>query len=244
MYTPWVTIDRFITLFKSNRQPRLAVLIDPDKYNPELVKLCHKSSVACILLGGSRLEKGNIHATALSIKKLTNKPLILFPGDENQLTRAADGALLPLLLSGRNPDYLGGKQVLMAPTLKQLKLEPTPIGYLLVNGGTASTTQKVTGTQPLDPTNSQWIVDTALACQYMGCKAVYLEAGSGAAHTVHASIIRKVKRVLDVPLIAGGGVDSAKKAAALIKAGADMVVVGNALEKDVTLLASLTPLFK
>lgn len=234
----------FIALFKSPRKSRLAVLIDPDKYNPDLVKLCDKSAVSCILLGGSRLEHGNVHATALKIKKLTRKPIVLFPGDENQLTGAADGVLLPLLLSGRNADYLGGKQVLMAPRIKKFQLPVTPLGYLLIDGGRESATQQVTGTHPMNPQHLQLIADTALACQYMGCKAVYLEAGSGASHTVHARIIRKVKHLLEVPLIAGGGVDSAKKAQALVNAGADLVVVGNALEKDVTLLESLNPIFK
>jgi len=237
-------INAFINLFKQRQKPLLAILVDPDKFNPELIRLADRSATSCILLGGSKLNNGSIHQTAKQIKQLSRKPLFLFPGDEHQLTPLANGTLLPLLLSGRNADYLGGKQVLMAPTIKKMKLEVTPIGYLLIEGGKPSATEIVTRTQPMAVKPIAPIAATALACEQMGCLAVYLEAGSGAKKTVNTAIIRKVKSMLTIPVIAGGGVDSLSKAQALISAGADMVVVGNALEKDVSLLQALNPIFK
>lgn len=237
-------VDAFINLFKQRQKAMLAVLVDPDKFNPDLIRMVEHSSASCILLGGSRLNNGNIAQCAKRIKELTRKPLFLFPGDEHQLTPLADGTLLPLLLSGRNADYLGGKQVLMAPTIRKMKLTATPIGYILVDGGKPSATEIVTGTKPMSAKSTAPIANTALACEYMGCLAVYVEAGSGAKKTVNTAVIKRLKSVLTIPLIAGGGVDSVVKAQALISAGANMIVVGNALEKDVSLLQALNPIFK
>lgn len=221
----------------------LAVLIDPDKFNPELVELANTSKVACFLVGGSRLEKGDIATTVSAIRKRSRLPVILFPGDETQLTRKADGLLLLSLLSGRNPDYLIGKHIHAAPLIRKMKLEHLPTAYLLIDGGKRSATQQVTRTRPLDPEKQEEIVHTALAAEQLGFRAVYLEAGSGARNSVAASLLKKIRRQVSVPLIVGGGIDSAAKARAMIAAGADMVVVGNALEKNVYLLTEISACF-
>jgi putative glycerol-1-phosphate prenyltransferase len=224
-------------------KPLLAVLIDPDKFNLELIKLANTSKVACFLLGGSEIKKGSLSKTLIAIKKVSKIPVILFPGDEKQLSEKADGLFLPSLLSGRNADYLIEKHIAMAPLIQKMKLKHLPMAYLLVNGNKRSTTQKVTKTKPLDPKNLTYILNTCLAAEQLGFKLIYLEAGSGAKSEISGKLIQAVKGAIQVPLIVGGGIDSKEKALNVINAGANLVVVGNALEKDVHLLTVLSECF-
>jgi putative glycerol-1-phosphate prenyltransferase len=227
----------------SSKKPLLAVLIDPDKFNPVLIRIANKSKVACFLVGGSELEKGDVTKTILAIKKISKIPVILFPGNETQLSKHADGLLLLSLLSGRNPDYLISKHITAAPLIKKMKLEHLPTAYLLIDGGLTSTTERVTGTLPLDPKNKTFIINTAIAAQQLGFKAIYLEAGSGAKTSVAAPLIKNIKKEVTLPLIVGGGIDSKRKTEEIIKAGANMIVIGNALEKNVFLLTEISKCF-
>lgn len=239
-----MTFSAFSKKLRLSAKPMLGLLIDPDKFNPELVDMARNSAVSCFLVGGSRLEKGEVHRTVSAIKAIAPRiPVLLFPGDETQLSPAADGLLLLSLLSGRNPDYLIGKHIEAATRIKKMNLAVLPTAYLLINGGRISTTQQVTNTQALDPADKHLIVSTALAAQQLGFRAVYLEAGSGALNKVPTALVRAVRRGIELPLIVGGGIDSAAKARAAIRAGANMVVVGNALEKNVYLLRDLSAVF-
>jgi phosphoglycerol geranylgeranyltransferase len=236
--------EKIISSLAARRKPLLAVLIDPDKYNPEVIKAANKSNVSCFLVGGSRLEKGEVHKTIRQIKKLSSLPVLIFPGDETQLSAAADGLLLLSLLSGRDPDYLIGKHIKAAPVIRKMGLRYLSTAYLLIKGGSRSTTEKVTRTVPLDPADIKQIVNTAIAAEQLGFKAIYLEAGSGAARSVPVNIIRRIRKEVSLPLIVGGGIDSRKKASEIISAGANMVVVGNALEKNVFLLPAISEAFE
>lgn len=220
---------------------KLIILIDPDKYNPELVDLANRSKVTYIFVGGSKLKQNNFEKTIKSIKSKTNIPVIIFPGDETQISKHADAILLLSLLSGRNPEYLIGKHVLAAEKIKKSKLHVIPTGYILVKGGAVSTTQKVTKTKSL--INQKEIVHTAIAGELLGKRIIYLEAGSGAKNSIRSSIIQAVKKELSIPLIVGGGIDSLSKAKTIYKANPDYMVIGNALEKNINLLTELNSLF-
>ncbi|WP_317899034.1 phosphoglycerol geranylgeranyltransferase [Aurantibacillus circumpalustris] len=224
-------------------KPLLAVLVDPDKFNKELILLANKNKVSCFLVGGSRLEKGDVSKTVSSIKKLSKIPVVLFPGDETQLCKQADGLLLLSLLSGRNPDYLIEKHITAAPIIKKMNLNYLSTAYLLIDGGKTSVTQQVTNTTPLNPLRGEYIINTAVAAEQLGFKAIYLEAGSGAAKNISSDLIKSIKKEINIPLIVGGGIDSSKKIKEVIKAGANMVVIGNALEKNVYLLTELSSCF-
>ena len=235
--------DKLVQQLTGGKRSLLAVLVDPDKFQKELIVLANTLNVACFLVGGSHLEKGNLKNTVKKIKSLSTIPVVLFPGDETQLSKEADGLLLLSLLSGNNADYLIGKHVLAAPIIKKMRIPLLSTAYLLINNGEPSSTQKVTNTKALDPKNSKHIVHTAIAAEQLGFKAVYLEAGSGAKKNVSEQLIQKVKKQVKLPVIVGGGIDSADKVLAAIKAGANMVVVGNALEKDVHLLVEISSCF-
>lgn len=222
----------------------LAVLIDPDKYDPVLVQMIERCHVHCILVGGSGLRKNNFNATVNDIKKRTTKPVVIFPGDEQQISSKADGILFLSLVSGRNPEYLIGIQSKTAPIIRKKKLLHLPTAYVVINGGKVSATEKVTGTKGLPAKNNRLIVNTCLAAEMLGFMSVYLEAGSGAKNTVPVSAIKKVKKELSIPLMVGGGVDSVQKAKKILNAGADMLVVGNALEERKELLFELSKLFE
>ena len=224
------------------KQAQLAVLIDPDKFNLELIKLCNQRAVSYFFVGGSKLSSGNIEKTISAIKKISKIPVVIFPGDEKQLSAKADAVLFLSLLSGRNAEYLIGKQVLAAPVIKRKKLECISTAYILVNGNKKSKTQKVTNTKPL--ISLVEITNTAIAGELLGFKLIYLEAGSGAKTNTGAKIIRAVKKAVSIPLLVGGGINSPAKVGGAIKAGADIIVVGNALEEDVYLINKVSSLFK
>jgi phosphoglycerol geranylgeranyltransferase len=224
-------------------KPMLAVLIDPDKFNRQLISLANECRVHCFLVGGSALKTGDVSKTVRAIKRISKIPVVLFPGDETQLCAQADGLLLLSLLSGRNPDYLIEKHITAAPIIKKMKLKHLSTAYLLIDGGKASATQKVTGTKPLDPGNRSYIINTAIAAEQLGFKALYLEAGSGALRSVNPKLLRDIKKNCTLPVIVGGGIDSAERVMSAISAGANMVVVGNALEKDAELLRSISACF-
>lgn len=228
-------------MLKKQTHTRLIILIDPDKYNPELIKMADKHKVAYIFVGGSILKKNTFEKTIKSIKKITEIPVIIFPGDETQISNHADGILMLSLLSGRNAEYLIGKHVKVASKIKASNLKVIPTGYILIDGANKSTTQKITKTKPLS--NKKEIIETAIAGELLGKKLIYLEAGSGAKKTLNVSIIKEVKKNISIPLIVGGGVNSVLKVKDILLSNPDYLVIGNALEKSPDLLIEIHKLF-
>lgn len=221
---------------KKKNHKLLAVLIDPDKVIlkelPSFFEKLHQSKATHILVGGSTDINNKTEIVVSNIKKLTHLPVILFPGNHEQITDKADGILFLSLLSGRNPEFLIEQQIASVQKLKNSSLEIIPTGYVLVNGGVVTSVQKVSKTTPISQKNIQLIVDTALAGAYSGKKLIYLEAGSGASEEVSQEIIKSVKRALEIPLIVGGGIRSKEQLETAYKAGADIVVIGTAFEQN------------
>lgn len=211
----------------------LAILIDPDKFEDSIAAEFFKNlpvETTYIFVGGSTVEDGRTCEVVKAIKNYCSLPVILFPGDHNQISDHADALLFLSLISGRNPEFLIEQQVRSVEKIKNTSLEIIPTGYILVDGGNKTSVQKVSKTIPLKQTNISQIVNTALAGQYSGKKLVYLEAGSGARYPVSAEIIRSVRRELDIPVIVGGGIRCKKQLDQAYVAGADLVVIGTAFE--------------
>lgn len=221
----------------------LAVLIDPDKMKPEsvssFISKVNQSIATHIFVGGSEVDEGMTDTLVVEVKKHTNLPVILFPGDLIQITDKADGILFLSLISGRNPDYLIGQHVDAVSKLKNTSLEIIPTGYILIENGKETSVERVSKTKPLKRNNLQTIVATAKAGEFLGMKLIYLEAGSGATHPIEAEIIQQVKKELNIPLIVGGGIRNKSEIESAYKAGANMVVVGTAFERDETFFDEL-----
>lgn len=228
-------------MLKKTTHTQLIILVDPDKYNPGLIKLANSCKVAYIFVGGSQLKDASFEKTIRSIKSITRIPVIIFPGDETQVSKYADSILILSLLSGRNAEYLIGKHVKAAAKIRASKLETIPTGYILVDGAKVSTTQKITKTRPLS--SKKEIIETAIAGELLGKQLIYLEAGSGAQKTLHSSIIKDVKKNISIPLVVGGGIDSVTKAKNILSSNPDYMVIGNALEKSPDLLTDISKLF-
>ncbi len=224
----------------NNRKKQLAVLIDPDKVNEEhLKKLCEYASayqVDYFFVGGSILTHGSISETIAWLKKFTSLPVILFPGNASQVNPQADAILYLSLISGRNADLLIGQHVLSALSVKLSGLEVIPTGYILIDSGNVTTVQYVSNTKPIPHDHSELAVSTAVAGQLLGMQVIYLEAGSGARRTVSGQMIEMVKKNTNLPLIVGGGIRTGEKAIEIYNSGADIIVVGNAIESNPELM--------
>jgi len=220
----------------SNGKKLLAILIDPDKFSVEnasaFMKKVNTSIATHIFVGGSVVNAGVTDGLVDEIKKHTELPIVLFPGDITQITNKADGLLFLSLLSGRNPDYLIGKHVEAVSELSKTQLDIISTGYILIESGRETAVQQVTETQPMSREDIEKIADTAVAGQLLGMKLIYLEAGSGAMEPVALNIINAVRNVLAIPLIVGGGIKNKTDLENAYDAGADIVVIGNAFEND------------
>ena len=227
----------------SNRK-KFAVLIDPDKYDREsigkLLDTVSKSQVDYFFVGGSLLTFDQLDDTLEMIRNKTSIPLILFPGSLMQVNNKADAILLLSVISGRNADLLIGKHVIAAPYLKKSGLEILPTGYMLVESGPMTTVQYISNTIPIPRQKDDIAACTAMAGEMLGLRLIYMDAGSGAELPIPPGMISKVKQSISVPLIIGGGIRTPEQAMASCKAGADMIVVGNAIENDPACLMEIS----
>lgn len=235
----------YSTLFPEGKPSKkgFAVLIDPDKC-PEnrlarIVELSISSGVDLFLVGGSLLMHDHLTTVLQTIRSSCEIPIVLFPGNNLQINRNADAILLLSLISGRNPELLIGRHVISAPILKSSGLEVISTGYLLIDSGKTTTVNYMSQTMPIPSDKSDIAACTAMAGEMLGMKLIYLDAGSGAAQPVPADMIRAVRQSVNIPLIIGGGITSAVNAADAFQAGADVVVVGNAIEKDPELIPAI-----
>ncbi|MEM7185452.1 MAG: geranylgeranylglyceryl/heptaprenylglyceryl phosphate synthase [Bacteroidota bacterium] len=218
-----------------NRQPLLAILVDPDKFDIATVASFARSlppETTHIFVGGSTVPAGATEALVRAFKEVTAKPVIIFPGDFEQITPAADALLFLSLYSGRNPEYLIGQQVKSVQALKNSHLEVIATGYILIDGGHESAVARVTQTSAMPQEHVEAIVDTAVAATLIGARLIYLEAGSGAQTPVAAEIISAVRKQISVPLLVGGGIRSKEQMEIAYAAGANMVVMGTHFEEN------------
>ena len=238
-----MNIYQNIVSAKKEGKKLLAVLIDPEKMDlkhiPCFFEKIHNSIATHIFVGGSTDKDNQTESVVMAAKKETNLPIILFPGDVSQITNKADGILFLSLLSGRNPEYLIEQQIKAAPILKNAPLEIIPTGYILIDGKKETATQKVSNTKPISQEKTTRILHTSLAGEFSGKQLIYLEAGSGTTQVVSQNIIEMVSNKITVPLIVGGRIHTKKQLENAFNAGADIVVIGTAFEKDESFLKVL-----
>lgn len=229
---------------KSIGKKCFTVLVDPDKVNKEgLLKLIHLSNdnnVDYFFVGGSLLSKDATEWTVATIKENSSIPVILFPSNSNQIVEQADGILFLSLISGRNADYLIGQQVISAPLLKQKDLEVLSCGYMLVDCGKQTTASYISNTTPLPYDKPEIAVATAMAGEMLGLKLIYADGGSGAKTYISPIMISALAKNIETPLIVGGGLRTVDEVEQAWISGADVVVVGNHIEKNPNFIAEVS----
>ncbi|RTY98897.1 geranylgeranylglyceryl/heptaprenylglyceryl phosphate synthase [Flavobacterium sp. RSP49] len=218
-------------------QKLLAILLDPDKIVlenlPSLISKINQSPATHIFIGGSQVENNILDELIIEIKKSSTLPIVLFPGNPSQISDKADAILFLSLISGRNPDFLIEHQVKVAPILKQTQLEIISTGYILIESGNETAVERISKTKPLDRNNLDLALATALAGEMLGNKLIYLEAGSGAKQAVPLEMIALVTQNIEIPLLVGGGIVDLQGIQNAYAAGADLVIIGTAFEKDI-----------
>lgn len=229
----------FYEQLSDRSRKRIAVLVDPDGYDDkalnDLIGYVNMNPPDLLLVGGSLLFKP-IEITITALKLGTSLPVFLFPGNAFQLSDRADGILFLSLISGRNPEFLIGNHVLAAPQLHRAGIEVIPTGYMLIEDGKSTSVEYMSNTRPIPATKTDIAVATAMAGEMLGFRSIYLEAGSGAAHPVASRMISAIRKHISLPLMVGGGIRTPEIALEVFGAGADLIVVGNAIEKDPRLI--------
>lgn len=219
------------------------MLIDPDKVNDtymdQIISLAVEARVDYFFVGGSLVISNYLDQCIQMIRKHCTIPVILFPGSPSQVSKYADALLYLSLISGRNPELLIGQHVVSAPAVRKSGLEIMPTGYMVIDGGAPTTVSYISNASPLPSDKSEIAMCTAMAGEMLGMKLIYMDAGSGARRAISETMIEKVSGCIDVPLIIGGGITTAEKAYLNCKAGADVIVVGNAIEKDESLIKEI-----
>ena len=228
---------------KKQGKKSFALLIDPDKQDKsELISVIKKAKQAktdYFFVGGSLLTNDSLDSCLTTLKENSNIPVVLFPGNAMQVNDKADGILFLSLISGRNAEMLIGRQVITAPILKQSSLEVLPTGYMLIDSGKPTTVSYMSNTTPIPAEKNSVAACTAVAGEMLGLKLIFMDGGSGAQNPISEEMITEVSKSVSTPLIIGGGISSGEKAAANCKAGADIIVVGNAIEKDENLIIEI-----
>jgi len=229
---------------KVNGLKQFAVLIDPDECSignlPAIVESIHIGKVDYIFVGGSLLTKNEIHEFITALKHLTKLPIIIFPGSPLQIDEAADAIFYLSLISGRNADLLIGRHVETAPLLSKMDIEVLPTGYILVDGGQATTVSYISNSLPIPADKPGIAVATSLAGQLLGLQIIYLDAGSGAKQKISEAMIRQVTKSVQLPVIVGGGIRTPQQAVESCRAGADIIVAGNAFEQNADLIIDMS----
>ena len=211
-------------------------LIDPDVKNDkiliQLLESINDSKISAILVGGSSIADDKYDQRLKIIKEKSDKPIILFPGSSNQISKYADAIFFTSLLSGRNPKYLIDEQVKGVKLIKQYNLEVIPVGYILLETSKKTSVEKISETKPLDPSDYDSVLDHCLAAQYFGMKFIYLENGSGANDIVDSKLINYLSSNLDIPVIVGGGIKSYSQIDKIKSSGANFIVISTILEEN------------
>jgi phosphoglycerol geranylgeranyltransferase len=223
----------------------IAVLVDPDKAEDpsrllHLINLASENCVDFFFVGGSLVTSPNLSEVVRKIKDNVSIPVVLFPGNSIQIEASADALLFLSLISGRNPELLIGQHVIAAPILKNTRLEIIPTGYILINSGKLTSVAYISNTMPIPDDKFSLAACTAMAGEMLGLQVIYIDAGSGAEKEISPKMISAVRKAVNVPLIVGGGINTARKAITALEAGADLIVIGNALEKDPDLLTEVS----
>ena len=243
-----MTVYETILKQKEDRKKQMAVLIDPDKLEDSMIRKMAVSAAECgvdfFFVGGSLLINNRLDECTRIIKETAGIPVVLFPGNTLQMSWKADAILFLSLISGRNAEMLIGRHVVAAPYLKLSPLEVISTGYMLIESGRPTAVSYMSNSDPIPHDKDDIAMCTAMAGEMLGLKLIFMDAGSGAINPVSPEMISHVKQSINVPLLVGGGIRTPEKAAESAAAGADLLVIGNAFEKDPGLINEICKAIK
>ena len=228
------TIARLSSEFRWERgSPQFWLLVDPDRVDdPEKVaEAAQSAGVDLILVGSSLLVEHPVDEVISRIRRASSLPVVIFPGGGGQVASNADAILFLVFLSSRNPRWLVEEQVLAAHKVRRANLAVIPTAYLLIESGGMTSVEFFSNSLPIPRTKPDIAVAHALAAGFMGMRAVFLEAGSGAVNPVPVEMVKSVAEGTDLFLIVGGGIRTPRQAAERAR-WADAVVVGNFFESE------------
>ncbi|MCD6479156.1 MAG: geranylgeranylglyceryl/heptaprenylglyceryl phosphate synthase [Candidatus Diapherotrites archaeon] len=226
-------VYRYILDNIESKQGMIFLVVDPPNQSPEiagkLAGIAEQAGIAAIAVGGSVGAQGSLlDNTIQQIKENCSLPVILFPGNIATLSPKADAIYFMSMLNSLDPYYISGAQIASSYPIKRMGIEVIPTSYIIVEPGRAA---GWIGRAKLIPRELPYLAAvTALAGQYMGSHLAILEAGGGASKHVPLAMISQTRKLIDIPLVVAGGVKTPKQAGACIKAGADIVHVGTAIE--------------
>lgn len=228
---------------KKDYQKSLAVLIDPDNATDDeierLAEIGELYELDYFFVGGSLITTDRFESAIELLKSACSIPVVIFPGSNLHISDKADSLLFLSLISGRNPEYLIGQHVMVAPMLKRTNLEVISTSYLLVDCGNETTASYVSNTKPIPYLKDDIAAATALAGELLGHKITYLDGGSGAMKPISPSMILKTSSIVESPIVVGGGIRTPQELTTAYRAGADVLVVGTAIEENIGLLKDL-----
>jgi phosphoglycerol geranylgeranyltransferase len=211
-------------------------LIDPDpiKQSPKkaanMAFYAEQAGTDAILIGGSTVfDQRFVDDTIIAIKEKIDLPIIIFPGGISNVSKEADAILFMSLLNSEDPYFIIGQQALASYTVKMANLEPISTGYLIIEPG--ATAGWIGKAKLLPRDKPKLTVAYSLAAELFGFKLIYLEAGSGS-QKIPCEIIQLCSTILNIPIIAGGGVTTNEDALSFVEAGADIIVMGSFLENN------------
>ena len=227
------TYDRLLKV-RQERGAGYFVLLDPDKNDleslPSFIREATEAGADAFLVGGSLMLTNVFEDHLRTIKQNTSVPVIIFPGSIMQVSPLADAILFLVLISGRNPDYLIGNQVIAAPIVRRSGLEALSTGYMLIEAGNTTSAEFMSNTKPIPRDKPDIALAHALAAELIGMKLVYLDAGSGARESVSDDMLRTISQRCSLPIIVGGGIRTPEDARKKVEAGASFVVTGTITE--------------
>ena len=241
-------VERYIRKKIEKEGAILSVIVDPCDYpSPQkAIQAGLDSALAgadLVAVGGSTGAQGKLlDEVVKGIKKRIKIPLVLFPGNIATISPFADAIYFMSLLNSRNTYWISGAQTLAAPIIKEMGIEPLPMGYILVEpGGTAGWV----GEANLVPRNRPKIAAAlALGAQFSGKRIVFTDAGSAAFAHIPLKMVSVIAKTINIPYLVGGGVKTAEQAGKIVKAGADWIQIGTAVEKAESVVKTISRFVK
>lgn len=216
------------------RRPLHLTFIDPSRQDAkrveEITAVADELGTDGFLISGTEdVTQHKLTDTVSAMKKVTQKPMVLFPGLGRAFSMDVDAVLLLSLLNSRNVDYVIRTHAKSALLLKKVGIEVIPTAYLVIAPGMQAA--QIGEADCIEREDLWNAAGYAVAAEMMGFKYLYLECGGGSPVPVPVEMLQAVKRAVDIPVFVGGGIRTAAVARQLIAAGADAIVTGTILDR-------------